>query len=125
MASVLIVDDDADAREPLQKFLEQAGHVVRCAAGGREALAEVLREMPDVVVLDMFMSDMDGPSFLEVVRSYLRIQSLPVVVVTGLTESPMVDRLQRLKVNAVLAKGKATLHDIRRAVEDAAVRLPG
>jgi CheY-like chemotaxis protein len=125
MANVLIVDDDADAREPLQKFLEHAGHVVRCAAGGREALAEVLRATPDVVVLDMFMSDMDGPSFLEVVRSYLRIQSLPVVVVTGLTESPMVDRLQRLKVNAVLAKGKATIHDIRRAVEDAAVRLPG
>jgi CheY-like chemotaxis protein len=125
MANVLIVDDDADAREPLQTFLEHAGHVVRCAAGGREALAEVLRAMPDVVVLDMFMSDMDGPSFLEVVRSYLRIQSLPVVVVTGLTESPMVDRLQRLKVNAVLAKGKATLPDIRRAVEDAAVRLPG
>jgi len=35
--------------------------------------------VPDVVLLDLVMPEMDGPSFLEVVRSYLRLQSLPVV----------------------------------------------
>jgi CheY-like chemotaxis protein len=92
---------------------------------GREALAHVLTRMPDVVVLDLLMPEMDGPSFLEVVRSYLRIQALPVVVWTALVESPMVERARALKVNSVLAKGKATFEDIKRAVEEAIPRLPG
>jgi CheY-like chemotaxis protein len=125
MASIMIVEDNADACEPLAKFLERAGHEVRCLPNGREALAQVLAKVPDVVLLDLLMPEMDGPSFLEVVRSYLRIQSLPVVVWTALVDSPMVERAQALKVNSVLAKGKASFEDIQRAIEEASHRVPG
>ena len=124
MASILVVEDAVDACEPLAKFLEKAGHEVMCVPNGREALARVLAKIPDVVVLDLLTPEMDGPTFLEVVRSYLRLQSLPVVVLTGLPDSPMVDRARHLKVNSILAKGKATFEDIRRAVEEAVHRLP-
>jgi len=125
MAKILIVDDDQDARETLAVGLEAAGHRVDRVSNGKEALAKVLDELPDVVLLDLMMPEMDGPSFLEVVRSYLRIQSLPVVVLTGLAESPMVDRALALKVNSVLIKGKASPQDIQKAIEEAAVRMPG
>lgn len=71
------------------------------------------------------MPEMDGPSFLEVMRSYLRLQSLPVVILTGLPDSPMVERVQHLKVNAILVKGKASPDEIKQALEEAAVRVPG
>jgi DNA-binding NarL/FixJ family response regulator len=71
------------------------------------------------------MPEMDGPSFLEVVRSYLRLQALPVVVLTALGDSPMIERVQHLKVNGVLIKGKATGEDILKGLEDAMVRAPG
>lgn len=125
MTKILIVDDDADARESLAVILRAKGHAATCVPNGREALAVVLADLPDVVVLDLVMPEMDGPSFLEVVRSYLRIQSLPVVVLTGMGDSPMVDRARALKVNDILAKGKASTDDIVKAVEEAAVRLPG
>jgi CheY-like chemotaxis protein len=125
MAKILIVDDDADGRESLAVFLRDSGHVATCAPNGREALSLVLTDLPDVIVLDLAMPEMDGPSFLEVVRSYLRIQSLPVVVLTGLGDSPMIDRAQALKVNTTLVKGKATPADILKAIEDALVRHPG
>src|SRR5436305_1408287 len=125
MAKIMIVDDSQDASESLGKFLEQAGHEVICAANGQEALLQVLSNKPDVVLLDLLMPEMDGPSFLEVVRSYLRLQSLPVVVLTGLVDSPMVERAQHLKVNSVMAKGKATPTEILHALEEALVRLPG
>ena len=124
MANIMIVDDQVELCKPLVSMLEKAGHVVRCVPNGREALAQVLSKMPDVVVLDLVMPEMDGPSFLEVVRSYLRLQSLPVVVLTGLSDSPMIERAQTLKVNSVLAKGKASLEDIQHAIEEALVRLP-
>lgn len=125
MAKILIVDDSPDSCEALSKFLQIAGHEVTCVPNGREALVHVLNQVPDVILLDLHMPEMDGPSFLEVVRSYLRLQSLPVVVYTGLSDSPMVDRARSLKVNSILAKGKATLPEIQQALEEALVRLPG
>ena len=125
MASIMIVDDALDSCEPLAKFLEKEGNAVRCVPNGRDALAQVILSMPDVVVLDLYMPEMDGPSFLEVVRSYLRLQSLPVVVLTALPESPMVERARYLKVNSVLVKGKATFPEIKQAIDEAIHRVPG
>jgi CheY-like chemotaxis protein len=125
MAKILFIDDSPDTCEPVAKYLEKEGHKVSCAADGREALMQVLSNTPDLIILDLMMPEMDGPSFLEVVRSYLRLQSLPVVVLTALGESPMVARAQALKVNSVLLKGKARLEDIGQAVSEALVRLPG
>jgi CheY-like chemotaxis protein len=124
MAKILIVDDNADEAEAHQKLLTIAGHVVRIAPNGREALMQVIGDAPDVVLLDLVMPEMDGPSFLEVVRSYLRLQSLPVVVLTGLADSPMIDRMRTLHVNSILMKGKATSDEIQKAVEEAVGRMP-
>src|SRR5688572_22967563 len=112
MAKILVVDDNEDARESMAELLRDAGHTVTCVPNGREALALVLSDLPDAVLLDLMMPEMDGPSFLEVVRSYLRIQSLPVVVLTALSDSPMIERALALKVNSVLVKGKATPDDV-------------
>jgi CheY-like chemotaxis protein len=125
MAHILIVDDDGDASKTLALFFEAAGHQVTCAPNGRDALSVVLANTPDVILLDLVMPEMDGPSFLEVLRSYLRIHALPVVVLTGLGDSPMIDRVQSLKVNAVLIKSKATPEEILKAMEEALIRYPG
>ena len=125
MAKILLVDDQPELAAPIVKHLEQQGHSVTCLPNGKEALATVLSDLPDLIILDLLMPEMDGPSFLEVVRSYLRLQSLPVVVLTGLADSPMIDRAQSLKVNSVLIKGKAGLEDIKHAVDEALVRAPG
>lgn len=125
MANILVVDDTPASVAAIIIDLEKHGHSVTCVPNGREALASVLAGLPDVVLLDLLMPEMDGPSFLEVVRSYLRLQSLPVVVLTAAADSPMVQHALSLKVNAVLVKGKAGVDDVRREVEQAAVRVPG
>src|ERR1700752_4557932 len=122
MAKILIVDDNPDHCEGIEKVLTAAGQSVTSVPNGRDALSSVLIDLPDVVLLDLVMPEMDGPSFLEVVRSYLRLQSLPVVVLIALTESPMIERARALKVNSILLKGKAAPDDIRKAVEEALVR---
>jgi CheY-like chemotaxis protein len=125
MAKILIVDDDRDSGELIAKMLQLSGHEAAYVPSGSEALARVITDRPDVVLLDLFMPDMDGPSFLEVIHSYLRLKTLPVVVLTGGGDSPMIDRVQRLKVNAVLVKGKATPEDIEVALRQAVSRIPG
>jgi CheY-like chemotaxis protein len=124
MAFIMIVDDAVDSCEPLAKYLEKSGHEVKCVPNGREALASVIARTPDVVVLDLLMPEMDGPSFLEVTRSYLRLQSLPVVVLTAMADGPLVERARNTKVNAILVKNKATFEDIAQAIAEALHRLP-
>jgi CheY-like chemotaxis protein len=125
MAKILIVDDTPDSGELLAKFLEGSGHEVACVPNGKEALARVIAAAPDVILLDLIMPEMDGPTFLQVIRSYLRWQSLPVVVLTAFAESPLLERVQRLHVNTILVKGRATSEDIRKALEEAAIRVAG
>ncbi len=124
MANILIVDDEVDASEALAKFLEKQGHKVRCAADGKNALLAVLSEPTDLAILDLLMPEMDGPSFLEVIRSYLRLQTLPVVVLTAVADGPLLDRVRNAKVNSILVKSQATYFEILDAVNSATHHIP-
>jgi CheY-like chemotaxis protein len=126
VAKILIVDDNTDESQTLARLLEARGHETLTASNGRDALAYVIgHKMPDVILLDLFMPQMDGQNFLEVLRSYLRVQALPVVVLTGVPDSPMVDHVRALKVNTILSKGTATPDVIIAALEQAVGTVPG
>jgi CheY-like chemotaxis protein len=123
MAKILIVEDSEDFRSSIAKVLTISGHEVRLAANGREGLAGVLAETPELILTDIQMPELDGASFLEVVRSYLRL-TVPVVVLTGVEDGPLIDRIRAQKVNSILIKGKASPADIQAAVKEALVSLP-
>jgi CheY-like chemotaxis protein len=70
-ARVLVIDDDDDLRMLIAAVLEAEGYSVDVAADGAEGLASVEHALPDVVVLDMKMPRMDGPTFArELHRQY-------------------------------------------------------
>jgi len=116
MAHILVVEDDADSREILSEFLVRTGHTVAGVPNGRAALEEVLSNTPDLVVLDLSLPELDGAKFLEILRSYLRLQSLPVVVWTGMIGSPIVDKAMKFHVDAVIAKGKPDFVELLSAI---------
>lgn len=79
---VLVVDDEADAREMLSAILSQAGFDVDDAADGFAALSKVSHYRPDVVVTDLRMPGMTGVDLLQRIR---RIHGdVPVILATGL-----------------------------------------
>lgn len=112
MGHILVVEDDRDSAEVLAAYLTKAGYEVECARNGREAMIALLARTPDLLVLDLILPNMDGPTLLEVVRSYLRLHALPVVVYTGVPDNSLADRVRQLNVGAILAKGKHTLADV-------------
>jgi CheY-like chemotaxis protein len=125
MPYVMIVDDARDSIEPLVAYLERTGYLVKLVTDGREALAEIIRHPPHVMVLDLLMPGMDGSELLEVVRSYLRLSMMPVVVLTGAPDSPLVEKVRGMNVHSVLIKGKATLRDVETALRLARHHVPG
>ncbi len=113
----MVVDDDAETRVTLKRFLERRGHHVVCAGHGKEALELVSSNQPDVVVLDARMPLVDGIGFLEVLRCYLRWQNLPVVMLTAFAEGDHVKRAGELGVLKIFVKGKFDLEDLASSIE--------
>ena len=80
MASVLIVEDDADIRAALTRELVDAGHAVRTEPSAAAALTAVVDWRPDVVVLDLGLPDMDGREVLRMIRA---VSAVPVIIATA------------------------------------------
>ena len=80
--NILLVDDEADVRKSISRFLEKLGHVVTCAADGMEALREFhLREI-NLVITDIRMPEIDGLEFLRRIK-VIEKSPVDVIVVTG------------------------------------------
>ena len=118
MSYVLVVDDDPDAREAVARYVKKRGHRVACASNGREAIKALVESpTPDAVVLDARMPEMDGVSFLEVIRCYLRWQSLPVFMLTAFAEGNHVLRAGQLGVQKIFLKANFDMDDLMRHIE--------
>lgn len=82
--TVLVVDDDPDAREALCEVLAHRGYGVAMAANGAEALAYLRRApAPMLILLDLTMPVMDGWAFLAERNRAPDLRALPVLVVSG------------------------------------------
>lgn len=85
---VLIVEDQENERELLATCLRLGGFEVATAGNGREAFDYLHdHDLPDLVLLDMRMPDVDGPTFLKSVRNDFRLHDLRVFAVSGSSRS--------------------------------------
>lgn len=115
-SSVLVVDDDDHYREQLAMVLRRAGCRVRMAANGRQALAHMEQEPPDLVLLDLVMPLMDGLAVIGAMQERPALAAVQVVLVTA-ADVP-VHTLQKLNERAVTLVQKAEVgldHIARRA----------
>ena len=84
---VLIVDDVPDNVAPLHDALDEAGYTVLVALSGEQALQRALQAQPDIVLLDAMMPGMDGFEVARRLKADARTAPIPVVFMTGLTET--------------------------------------
>lgn len=118
MSYVLVVDDDADSRDAVAGYLRKRQHRVVCARNGREAIKALVDfPIPDAVVLDARMPEMDGVTFLEVIRSYLRWQTMPVFMLTAFAEGDHIDRATHLGINRIFLKANFDMGDLVSQIE--------
>jgi signal transduction histidine kinase/CheY-like chemotaxis protein len=83
---VLVIDDDATARDLIADYLRQAGFVVITAAGGAEGLKRAKDHHPIAITLDVIMPDIDGWTVLAALRGDPQLADIPVVMATIVDE---------------------------------------
>jgi signal transduction histidine kinase/DNA-binding response OmpR family regulator len=122
---VLVVEDDASAREMIRQTIEKMNLPVAEAMEGRQALSW-LREhpAPAVILLDLIMPEMDGFEVLDALAAHVEWRDIPVIVITAkqLTRAER-ERLMR-QAQKVIAKDTASHLDIASAIGQALRRRP-
>jgi len=105
LKSLLYVDDDADIREIVEMSLSLDGGLkVLTSDGGERALLKMRIEQPDLVVLDVMMPGMDGPTLLKRMRSDPELARIPVIFMTAKARTNEAGRLRELSAIGVIAK---------------------
>lgn len=84
---ILTVDDESEITELIRLHLDVAGYDVVTASSGEEALASTRRRVPDLILLDVMLPDIDGFGICEILRSCEETASIPIVMLTGCSSS--------------------------------------
>lgn len=114
LPSVLIAEDDERTRILLQAMLEALGYPIAGAAiDGQDAVDKTLALNPGALLLDIGMPVLDG---LEALRLIFARETLPVVVLTGLTDDAVLEQARQLGVQAFLLKPLASKEQLRSAI---------
>lgn len=102
--NVLIVDDEPLFRDLLSRFLKLAGHNPRMVANGREALAAIAADPPDLILLDAQMPEIDGFQVAKWLKRDPVTRQIPIIMVTALQDADSRIRGLTAGVEEFLAK---------------------
>jgi len=91
-SKVLVVDDNAQNLELLVAYLDSLGCKVATATDGLEALDEIGKDCPDLILLDIMMPRMSGYELCRKLKSDPKTREIPVIMVTALTELGDIER---------------------------------
>ena len=129
---ILVVDDEPQILRVMRTGLPPRGYEVRTASGGKEALEEVRKEMPDLVILDLVMPGMSG---LEVCQRVREFTTIPIIILSAKgSESDKVAALDSgaddyvtkpFGMNELLARVRAVLRRSPASEADSAVLTVG
>jgi DNA-binding response OmpR family regulator len=82
---ILVVDDDPELVELLSFNLQTAGYTVGRAANGEEGLKKAKANVPDLIVLDLMMPEMDGFEVCEILRRNPATSATPIIMLTAVS----------------------------------------
>jgi two-component system OmpR family response regulator len=118
MANVLVVDDDVDTLELATMVLATAGHKVTPVERGLDALAEVAKDRPDVIILDIMLPDIDGFAVARKLRN--TVSGSPPILFFSALSSPEDQITSRTLGDGYLQKPVRTttlIESVQKAVE--------
>jgi CheY-like chemotaxis protein len=117
---ILVVEDEPSLRTLATSLLQSKGYEVLCAEDGFEGLIALKRALPDVIISDLRMPNMNGFEFLSVVRR--RFPAIPVVVVSG--EFSGLNVPESVLADAFFAKGQYKPNDLLKKIAELLHELP-
>ncbi len=109
---VLIVDDEAPARELLNRNMADDGWVVTEAVNGKDCLQQLAKQTPDIILLDLMMPELDGFGVIDELQQHDEWQSIPVIVITAKILTKKERNLLNARVVHIMEKGQYSKREL-------------
>lgn len=116
-ATILLVEDDTFISGMYQTKLSMLGYTVKVVEDGEEAWAELQRESPDLVLLDIVLPRKDGFEILSDIRSSEKLKNLPVILLSNLGQKPDVQKGLELGADDYIIKAHFTPSEVVEKIE--------
>lgn len=104
MATVLVIDDNSNTADALKEMVEVFGIKAQAAYGARSGLVLLRKERPSLVLIDLNMPGLSGEEVIRFIRRDIRLQDVPVVVITSEDQTDPLESVRRAGANEVLIK---------------------
>ena len=98
MSKILVVEDDPDIADLIRHYLEKAGHAVEILTSGGAVMPRLRAGLPDLVVLDLMLPELDGVMVCQAMRQDPRTAAVPIIMVTARADEA--DRIAGLELGA-------------------------
>jgi DNA-binding response OmpR family regulator len=105
---ILIIEDDRYISKMYQLKLSLEGYEVQVAENGREGVDKVKEFMPDIILLDILMPELDGFEVLKIVKSDDATKDIPVLIMSNLGQEDHVDKGMKLGAIGYIVKSQYT-----------------
>ncbi|NMB56064.1 MAG: response regulator transcription factor [Leptolinea sp.] len=96
---IIYIEDDPDMIDLVSLILGRRGFTVKGANGGVKGLEMVISELPDLVLLDLMMPDLDGWDVYQQMKAHVKTRNIPVIVITAKAQA--IDRVLGLRIAKV------------------------
>jgi DNA-binding response OmpR family regulator len=116
MYTILVIDDEPQIRELFRVALTRQGYTVATAPNGSDGLLALEMCLPDLILLDLAMPEMDGIAFLRVLRESEEWARLPVIVLTAFGTPDQLFASQNLGISDRLNKAQFTVRELRERI---------
>lgn len=117
---ILVMEDDVAMAEIVTHKLQNMGFAVEHAPDGAKGLELIQKDLPDLVLLDLMMPEVDGFQVLESIRNSKdkKIADLPVIVLSNLWSNEDILKTQQLKANGYMVKAYFTPDEILAKIQE-------
>jgi DNA-binding response OmpR family regulator len=117
---IVIVEDDAAMREIVVHKLSANGYNVVQAEDGKEGIDLIVKEKPDIVLLDLMLPEVDGFQVLQAIRKHedKQVANTPIIVLSNLWSNKDILKTKALHVQAYMVKAYFTTEEIMKKVNE-------
>ncbi|MDH3976280.1 MAG: response regulator [Deltaproteobacteria bacterium] len=132
MEKILVVDDEHFVREFVKDALTEALYDVIEAENGNEGVIKAVREVPDLIILDIVMPEMDGIEVCKQIRETVACRNTPIIMHTSMDESRLIEKamkagasdymLKPIKAEMLLIRVKNNLRLVTEIKNNSALR---
>jgi len=101
---IVYVEDEKSISFPISQILTMLGYEVRCACNGKQGLETVEDWKPDIILMDLRMPVMDGPTAIRALRSHPDTSDIPIFVLSAYSDAKTRDECKQIGVDRFMSK---------------------